>query len=300
MFDPSDYQNTSGINSGVTNYMNGMGSQGAGAVNSGNGNWLSQAGQWLGSDSMSQGMGGIGGGMNNGQMILAADQTGGQLFGLLAGQNETTVGNVMKNIPGLSTVGNLINAAFGSHINDEFVKQTEYGTNAINSQIFRSNTNTDVLNDWKNSFQMDHVRKSEVGSDGWFSNKAKNKTNELNNAIDEANMKQLINLGIAAGNADQNTDMRILQGMAAYGGPINSFRKYYDKGGYLSQAKALIRQNEGWREKPYADAPKGKNWRSVGYGFNDSGFREKYPEGISKHYEHGITRNRLKRNLITS
>ena len=289
MLDPSDYQNTNGVNSGVTNYMNGMGSQGAGAVG---GSWLKQAGNWLGSDSIA------GGGMSNGNFILAADQMGGQLFGMLAGQNETTVGNVMKNIPGLSTVGNLINAAFGSHINDEFVRQTEYGTNAIGSQIFKSNTNADVLNDWRNSFRMAHVSKDEVGSDGWFSNKAKNKTNALNESIDEANMKQLMNLGIAAGNADQNTDLRILQGMqAAYGGPINSFRKYYDKGGYLSQAKALIRQNEGWREKPYADAPKGKNWRSVGYGFNDSGFREKYPEGISKHYEHGITKKQAEEEL---
>lgn len=287
------------------------------AGQTGGGNWLQQAGSWLGSDSMSQGMGGMGG-MSNGQMILAADQTGGQIFGMLAGQNETTAGNIIKSIPGLSTVGNLVNAAFGSHINEGFVKQTEFGINSAGSQAFNSNTNSDVLNDWRNLTQLSHVEKSEVGSDGWFSKKAKRKTNALNEAIDEANALQLTNFGHAINNADQNTDLRIAQGMiAAYGGPINSFRKYYndggnlfntpqfftfepkihDDGGYLSKAKALIRQNEGWRAKPYKDAPKGKAWRSVGYGFNDSGFREKYPEGISKHYEHGITKEQAEQEL---
>ena len=281
-----------------------------------NPSWTQQAGAWLGSDSMSQGMGL--GSMSNMNMILQADQMGGQLMGLLAGQNESTVGNIVKSIPGLSTVGNLINAAFGSHINEEFVRQTVLGTNAQKTKTFNSNTNSDVLNDWRGFNFLSNVTKDEVGSDGWFSNKAKNKTNELNNNINAANDLAILNFGHAVDNADANSDLRIAQSMvAAYGGPINSFRKYYDfggslydtpqffsaepqiydDGGYLSKAKALIRQNEGWREKPYKDAPKGKNWRSVGYGFNDSGFREKYPEGISKHYEHGITKKQAEEEL---
>ena len=287
------------------------------AGQTGGGNWLQQAGSWLGSDSMSQGMGGMGG-MSNGEMILAADQTGGQIFGMLAGQNETKVGNIVKNIPGLSTVGNFINAAFGSHINDAFVNQTNANVNALQSRTFGSNTNADVLNDWRNMVQMSHVSKSEVGSDGWFNDDATDKKNELNDNIDRANDIAMLNFGHAVKNADRNTDLRIAQGMInAYGGPINSFRKYYggggslldtpqfftfepqvyDDGGYLSKAKALIRQNEGWRAKPYKDAPQGKAWRSVGYGFNDSGFREKYPEGISKHYEHGITKEQAEQEL---
>lgn len=71
----------------------------------------------------------------------------------------------------------------------------------------------------------------------------------------------------------------------------------YAGGGYMEKAKAMIRANEGWRSKPYKDAPKGKNWRSVGYGFNDSGFWERYPEGISKHYENGITKAQAEKEL---
>lgn len=255
-------------------------------------------------------MGGLG---INASNIGGIANTIGQIgTGLLAGQNQTGVGNALQTIGGLASnipgvggligagvgvVGGLVNAAFGSHINDEFVQQTQLGANQAGSQIFNANTSGDLLNDWQNMAQMSNVSKSEVGSDGWFSNKASRKTRELNRQIDEANQRQLANFGIAAENVDTQNDLRILQNMAAYGGPINSFRKYYSKGGYLSQAKALIRQNEGWRDKPYSDAPKGKNWRSVGYGFNDSGFREKYPEGISKHYEHGITKKQAEEEL---
>ncbi len=71
----------------------------------------------------------------------------------------------------------------------------------------------------------------------------------------------------------------------------------FAEGSYMEQAKSLIRKNEGWSAKPYKDAPTGRTWRSVGYGFNDSGFRDKYPEGISKHYEHGITRAQAEEEL---
>ena len=61
-------------------------------------------------------------------------------------------------------------------------------------------------------------------------------------------------------------------------------------GNYLDIPKAHIRNNEVWSPMPVADGPKNTGWRSVGYGFNDSGFRAKYPQGISKAYENGITK----------
>lgn len=294
------------------------------------GNWFSNLSNsyssWAGGESF------LGGGISNGALAGAGMGVANMGVNLLAGNNHTKVGDIMQtvggiasNIPGVGgliggavgVVGGLINAAFGSSINEEFVNQTKSQTNALGSQVFNSNTNADVLNDWQNMTAMSHVRKSEVGSDGWFSSDAEDTTDDLNRKIDKANKRQLFNFDLAVNNADRNTDFRILSNMTAYGGPINSFRKYYnfggslydtpqffsaepqiyDDGGYLSKAKALIRQNEGWREKPYKDAPKGKNWRSVGYGFNDSGFRDKYPEGISKHYEHGITKKQAEEEL---
>ena len=86
--------------------------------------------------------------------------------------------------------------------------------------------------------------------------------------------------------------------------PYDNIRLSYSEGGnlfgdgsYMSKAKSLIKNNEGWRATPYKDAPAGKSWRSVGYGFNDSGFRDRYPEGISKHYEKGITKAQAEKEL---
>lgn len=73
--------------------------------------------------------------------------------------------------------------------------------------------------------------------------------------------------------------------------------KKFDKGSYLDIAKAHIRNNEGWSPMPVADGPKNTGWRSVGYGFNDSGFRAKYPQGISKAYENGITKAQAEQEL---
>ena len=73
--------------------------------------------------------------------------------------------------------------------------------------------------------------------------------------------------------------------------------KKFDKGSYLDIAKSHIRKNEGWSPKPVADGPKNTGWRSVGYGFNDSGFRAKYPQGISKAYENGITKAQAEQEL---
>lgn len=270
-------------------------------------------------------------GINAGNIGGIANTIGQLGTGLLAGQNHSAVGDIMQTVGGLASnipgvggligagvgvVGGLINATVGSNINEEFVSQTKGQANALGSRVFNANTNADLLNDWQSMITQSNVSKSEVGSDGLFSNKASRETRRLNERIDEANQRQLANFDIAAQNVDDMNDLRILQNMVAYGGPINSFRKYYadgglfntpqfftfepqtyDKGGYLNQAKALIRQNEGWSAKPYSDSPKGKNWRSVGYGFNDSGFRDKYPEGISKHYEHGITKKQAEEEL---
>ena len=71
----------------------------------------------------------------------------------------------------------------------------------------------------------------------------------------------------------------------------------FSDGGWLNTAKTFIKGNEGFRAKPYADGPKGTGWRSVGYGFNDSGFRAKYPQGVSKAYEKGITRAQAEKEL---
>lgn len=92
-------------------------------------------------------------------------------------------------------------------------------------------------------------------------------------------------------------DSGIAKKFAASTGSISDTAPIVSTGNYLDIAKAHIRNNEGWSPMPVADGPKNTGWRSVGYGFNDSGFRAKYPQGISKAYENGITKAQAEQEL---
>lgn len=92
-------------------------------------------------------------------------------------------------------------------------------------------------------------------------------------------------------------DSGIAKKFATSTGSTSNTAPIVSTGNYLDIAKAHIRNNEGWSPIPVADGPKKSGWRSVGYGFNDSGFRAKYPQGISKAYENGITKAQAEQEL---
>lgn len=151
--------------------------------------------------------------------------------------NSTGAGNVLQgigsaasNIPGIGGLigagvnlfGGLVNAAFGSKLNDEFINQTEDMTNQHANYVSSASDNASLLSDWASHADLAHVSKSDVGSDGWFSNKAKNKTKELNRAIDDANLKAWSSLSNTASNIDTNNALLAMANYSAYGGPIFS------------------------------------------------------------------------------
>lgn len=138
------------------------------------------------------------------------------------------IGSIASNIPGIggvigagvNLVGGLINAAFGSNLNKEFIAQTEDKTKQQAGYISSAEDNASLLSDWTSYTDMAHVKRSDVGSDGWFSNKAKNKTKALNRAIDEANLRAWHSLNNTASNVDTNNDFLAMANFSAYGGPI--------------------------------------------------------------------------------
>ncbi len=151
--------------------------------------------------------------------------------------NSTGVGNVLQgigsiasNIPGIggvigagvNLVGGLVNAAFGSKLNKKFIAQTEDKTRQQAGYTSSANDNASLLSDWASYTDMAHVNKNQVGSDGWFSNKAKNKAKSLNSAIDEANLRAWHSLSNTASNVDTNNDFLAMANFSAYGGPIFS------------------------------------------------------------------------------
>lgn len=145
------------------------------------------------------------------------------------GNTMQAIGSVASNIPGIggvigagvNLIGGLVNAAFGSNLNKEFIAQTEDKTKQQASYTSSAKDNASLLSDWASYTDMAHVKQDDVGSDGWFSNKAKNKTEELNKAIDKANFKAYNSLVNTAGNVDTTNDMNILANFAADGGPIH-------------------------------------------------------------------------------
>lgn len=140
------------------------------------------------------------------------------------------IGSIASNIPGIggvigagvNLVGGLVNAAFGSNLNEEFIAQTEDKTKQQAGYTSSAKDNASLLSDWASYTDMAHVKKSQVGSDGWFSNKAKNKTKALNRAIDEANLRAWHSLSNTASNVDTNNDFLAMANFSAYGGPIFS------------------------------------------------------------------------------
>ena len=172
-----------------------------------------------------------------------------------------TVGSMASAIPGVggligagvNLVGGLVNAAFGSNLNEEFIEQTEDLTKQQAGYTSSAKDNASLLSDWSSYTDMAHVSQDDVGSDGWFSNKAKNKTKELNNAIDEANFRAWKSLSNTASNVDRNNDMLAMANYSAYGGPISmnysgvmspfGSQYYADGGGLTDSASSNFTNN---------------------------------------------------------
>ena len=138
------------------------------------------------------------------------------------------IGSMASNIPGIggvigagvNLVGGLTNAMFGSKLNEEFIAQTENKTRQQAGYTSAAKDNTSLLNDWAAYTDMAHVDQDDVGTDGWFSNKAKHKTEALNRAIDAANLRAWHSLSNTASNVDRNNDLLAMANFSAYGGPI--------------------------------------------------------------------------------
>ena len=181
----------------------------------------------------SKGLGKLGLNSNNiGGIANVLTSTTGQL---LAGQNTTGVGQAMQgigsalsNIPGIGGIvgagvnllGGITNAMFGSNINEEFVNQTKSMANQQANYISGASDNAQLLADFNNLTFLDDVKKSDVGSEGWFSNKATRKTRELNRLVDEANMRALASLANTAENIDRQNDLMLMANYSANGGKI--------------------------------------------------------------------------------
>ena len=120
---------------------------------------------------------------------------------------------------GLNVVGGLVNKAFGSQINERAVQEAKAANTQQSNMQFAASNTADLL--YQSNFGLlDSIKKSDIGKDGWFSNKAKNLTAELNRQREIANQQAIANFGVAVENVDTQNDLNALANYAAYGGPL--------------------------------------------------------------------------------
>lgn len=177
----------------------------------------------------------LGNAFNNGALSSAIGAASSMAGQGISGGLSSGVGNAMQGLgsiasaipgpwgavagAGLNIVGGLVNKAFGSQINEQAVQEAKSANTQQSNMQFAASNTTDLL-DQSNFGLLGSVKKSDIGKDGWFSNKAKNLTAELNRQRERANQQSIANFGATTDNVDTQNDLNALANYAAYGGPL--------------------------------------------------------------------------------
>jgi hypothetical protein len=170
-----------------------------------------------------------------GSLIGGGNHSGaGDAIGSIGGTASSLIGKVNPVLGGIvgaasGVVGGLVNGAFGSNINQAAVNNYKQAANKENNLNFSASTNDSLLGQ-SNYNYLGHISKGDIGSDGWFSNKAGNLANTLETQRLNANRSADLAYSNAANNIENRTDSNLMVNYSAYGGPINR----YDNGGSLS------------------------------------------------------------------
>ena len=153
---------------------------------------------------------------------------------------------------GTGIIGGLTNRMFGSKLNKENIAEVEGSNKAINTVMVDSSSIDSVENQWANQDFGADFSESDIGKDGWFSNKAKNKYKELKKQQDIARNRALTSYENAAEAADTQSDLNAMANFAAFGGPLDIF------GGYGSGAIGYELAKENLGVKALNAANKGR------------------------------------------
>lgn len=169
----------------------------------------------------------ISGGLSSGAGN-AISSIGGTVGGALSAVNPV-VGGIVSAASGI--VGGLTNRAFGSKLNQEKISEVNNSNKALNTLSVDNSSADSILNQWGSQDFGKDFSKSDIGKDGWFSNKAKKKYRELQKQQDIARNRALTSYDNAIDAADTQADLNVLANYAAFGGPL---------GGLPSQGTGVI------------------------------------------------------------
>ena len=181
--------------------------------------------------------GAIGGGLES-SAGNAISNIGGTIGGAVSAVNPILGGIVSA---GTGIIGGLTNKMFGSKLNKEKIAEVEGSNKAINTVMVDSSNADSVMGQWASQDFGANFSKSDIGKDGWFSNKAKRKYRELKKQQDIARNRALTSYENAAEAADTQSDLNAMASFAAFGGPLDIL------GGYGSGAIGyeLAKENLG-------------------------------------------------------
>lgn len=192
--------------------------------------------------------GAISGGLESGAGS-AISNIGGTIGGAVSAVNPVLGGIISA---GTGIIGGLTNRMFGSKLNKEKIAEVE-GINKAMNTVMVDNSSADSIEDqWANQDFGADFSKSDIGKDGWFSNKAKKKYRELKKQQDIARNRALTSYENAADAADTQSDLNAMASFAAFGGPLGIW------GGYGSGAIGYELAKENLGIKALNAANKGK------------------------------------------
>ena len=192
--------------------------------------------------------GAISGGLESGAGS-AISNIGGTIGSAVSAVNPVLGGIISA---GSGIIGGLTNRMFGSKLNKEKIAEVEGSNKAINTVMVDNSSADSVMDQWANQDFGADFSKSDIGKDGWFSNKAKNKYKELKKQQDIARNRALTSYENAADAADTQSDLNAMASFAAFGGPLGIW------GGYGSGAIGYELAKENLGIKALNAANKGK------------------------------------------
>lgn len=145
----------------------------------------------------------------------------GSTIGGIVGTANPILGGVIS--AGTGILGGVTNALFGSKLNQEKIDEIDRANVGMNTILVDSNDFDTIANQWSNQTFGEDFTKSDIGKDGLFSNKAKNKYKELKRQQEISRNRALAAYMGATESADRQMDLDVLSNFAAFGGPINTF-----------------------------------------------------------------------------
>ena len=190
----------------------------------------------------------ISGGLESGAGS-AISNIGGTIGGAVGAVNPVLGGIISA---GTGIIGGLTNRMFGSKLNKEKIAEVEGSNKAINTVMADNSSADSVMDQWTNQDFGKDFTKSDIGKDGWFSNKAKKKYRELKKQQDIARNRALTSYENAADAADTQSDLNAMANFAAFGGPLGIW------GGYGSGAIGYELSKENLGIKALNAANKGR------------------------------------------